>query len=66
MAKKEMIVHRVCKYCHEYTLVVKNWEWPTPVGTIECPNCHRHGLEFRTISQIEYMEWKGEKEVTNV
>jgi hypothetical protein len=59
MAKKEMIVHRVCRYCHEYTQVVKNWEGPPPPGTIECPKCKRFGLELRTVSQIEYMEWKG-------
>ena len=57
---KEMIVHRVCKYCYNYTQVVRDWLGPAPVGTIECPKCHRFGLDLRTISQIEYMEWKGE------
>ena len=60
MAKKDMIIHRVCRYCYEYTQVVKDWKGVAPPGTIECPKCGRFGLELRTVSQIEYMEWKGD------
>ena len=60
MTKKEMIVHRVCRYCHKYTQVVRDWQGPAPAETVECPTCHRLGLDLRTVSQIEYMEWKGE------
>lgn len=56
---KEIIIHRVCRYCYKYTQTVKDWNKEIPPDTIECPNCKRFGLELRTISQIEYMEWKG-------
>lgn len=57
-SKKQTIVHRVCRFCGERTEVVRNWIGPNPNETIECPKCHKFGLDLKTKDQVDYMHWK--------
>lgn len=36
-----LIIYRLCKESGKFVRIVKNWHGPRPVGSIECPHCHK-------------------------